>query len=80
MFGKRMRFKSLVETFQPTKFKKGVRHKMNIKTITLNIYVLIELVYNNINPWVQEDSGFGLWITMRFNSNQDRYPKRFALV
>ena len=28
-----------------------------------------------INLWVQEDSGFGLWMTMRFNPNQDRYPK-----
>ena len=29
----------LVETFKPTKFKKGVRHKMNIKTIILNIRI-----------------------------------------
>ena len=34
---RRMRFKSLVETVKPTKFKKGVRHKINIKTIILKI-------------------------------------------
>ena len=52
---------------------------MNIKTITLNISISIKLVYNDMNHWVLEDSGSGIWMTLRFNPNQDRYPKLLDL-
>ena len=53
---------------------------MNIKTIILNISISIKWVYNDMNHWVLEDSGSGIWMTLRFNPNQDRYPKLEVLT